>query len=57
MRLTHPTPAELHIFIAKARSEMVKHQSSGDALLAEFAEKRMNRWLDQLAKLSGVSAA
>ena len=58
MRTIKSTPAEqLHDLITKARSEMVEYQTLGEDLLAECAESRMNRWLDQLAELSGVSAA
>lgn len=58
MRLVHSTSAEdLYHLITKARSEMVEYLESGEDLLAGCAEERMNRWLDQLAALSGVSAA
>ena len=48
---------DLRGFIATARTEMVEYQALGEGLLAECAEERMNRWLDQLAAPSGISAA
>lgn len=52
-RIVKSTPAEdLHDLIAKAHTEMVEYRALGEDLLAECAEERMNRWLDQLAELS-----
>jgi hypothetical protein len=53
MRLIKPTPAEqLHDLIAKARTEMVEYRDLGEDLLAECAEERMNKRLDELAQLA-----
>lgn len=53
MRIVHSTPPEdLHHLITQARTEMVECQELGEDLLAECAEARMNRWLEQLSQLS-----
>lgn len=52
MRTIKSTPAEqLHDLIAKAHTEMVEYRTLGEDLLAECAESRMNRWLEQLSQL------
>lgn len=56
-RVIKSTPAEeLHHLIAKARTEMVEYQALGEDLLAECAEKRMNKRLDELHQLSAGAA-
>lgn len=58
MRIIKSTPAEeLHDLITKARAEMVEYRSLGEDLLAECAEERMNKRLDELGQLSGVAGA
>jgi hypothetical protein len=58
MRTIKSTPAEqLHDLIAKARAEMLEYRTLGEDLLAECAEERMNRWLEQLSQLSGAGSA
>jgi hypothetical protein len=58
MRIIKSTPAEqLHDLIAKARTEMVEYRDLGEDLLAECAEERMNKRLDELAQLSGAGSA
>jgi hypothetical protein len=53
MHIIKSTPAEqLHDLIAKARTEMVEYRDLGEDLLAECAEERMNKRLDELAQLA-----
>lgn len=57
MRIIESTPAEeLHTLVAMARTEMVEYRTLGEDLLAECAEERMNKRLDELAQLSGVGS-
>jgi hypothetical protein len=53
MRTIKSTPAdELQVLIAKDRTDMVEYRALGEHLLAECAEERMNKRLDELAQLS-----
>jgi hypothetical protein len=56
-RLVKSTPAEqLHDLIARARTEMVEYRDLGEDLLAECAEERMNKRLEELSQLSDSAA-
>lgn len=57
-RIVKSTPAEeLHDLITQARTEMVEYRALGEDLLAECAEARMNKRLDELGQLSESAGA